>query len=275
MATADSILKKALLPTRLDTAEIRAQLSAEARRRAFFSATVAKEKYLKYLQDTVSNLARGTWNETKAKEVLQKELDALGFDPERGGFPEDTGLTQPARTGSIRDISGRLRIKLQLETQTRMARSIAQAKEGNTPFALRNFPGWKLVRTFNRMIPRDWVARWAAAGEAVAWEGAAEGEFIALKDSPIWQALGDGAGGFDDTLNNPFPPFAYFSGMGWDSATAEECVAAGLDGIPEQTEADFSPGEKEIAQALKDLGPDFSRDLVAELNAAAGQEIPK
>ena len=51
------------------------------------------------------------------------------------------------------------------------------------------------------------------------------GRMAALKSSGIWRALGDGEGGFNDTLGNPYPPFAFRSGM-WtvelDRGEAEE-----------------------------------------------------
>jgi len=57
---------------------------------------------------------------------------------------------------------------------------------------------------------------------------------IALKDSPIWQALGDGAGGYRDTLGNPYPPFAFSSGMAWRGVRRERCIEMGLIGENEQ-----------------------------------------
>ena len=65
------------------------------------------------------------------------------------------------------------------------------------------------------------VARDARAAGALGLHG----RMAALKSSGIWQALGDGEGGFNDTLGNPYPPFAFRSGM-WtvelDRGEAEE-----------------------------------------------------
>ena len=91
-------------------------------------------------------------------------------------------------------------------------------------------PAWRLVRMGNPRMPRtDWPARWRAAGEYCGWEGASKEDFVALKGSPIWQALGDGAGGFKDTLGNPYPPFAYSSTMAWEPVDRDECAALALD----------------------------------------------
>ena len=51
---------------------------------------------------------------------------------------------------------------------------------------------------------------------------------VALKNSPIWQALGDGVGGYNDTLGNPYPPFAFDSGMAWVGVDRSECIKLGL-----------------------------------------------
>ncbi len=272
MTAAGTILAKTAFPTHMDTAAIRESVAAEIRRRSLFSATCTKRTYLLRLQDTLARLAKGEWNDAKARETLQRELDALGYDAEAGGFPGDLGLVEPAERGSLRDLSSRARLNLTIETNVRMARSAAQAKAGSSPYALREYPAWSLVRVYGRAVPRDWAARWEAAGQAVAWEGAARGypsptgdpRMIALKNSPIWQAIGDGAGGFADTLNNAFPPFAFGSGMGWREVPKDEAAKIGL-GPAGEPDTDLSPGEREIADALGDFGADFTAQLLKEL----------
>lgn len=91
---------------------------------------------------------------------------------------------------------------------------------------------------------------------------------VALKSSPIWAAIGDGAGGYQDTLGNAYPPFAFGSGLGWLEADAAESKGAGL-GASGQVKAELDPGEKEIAAALDRLGPDFKKALLKSLGGAA------
>ncbi|MBR2939389.1 MAG: hypothetical protein IKC15_05980, partial [Kiritimatiellae bacterium] len=80
-----------------------------------------------------------------------------------------------------------------------------------------------------RKVPRDdWDRRWAAAGAATGWQGACSDDYVALKDSPIWAALGEGAGGFRDAIGNPFPPFAFGSGMSWARVSRAEAAELGL-----------------------------------------------
>ncbi len=76
---------------------------------------------------------------------------------------------------------------------------------------------------------RDWESRWNAAGESVAWEGACISPMVALKTSPIWQALGNGVGGYEhDAFGYPFPPFAPHSWMSVRDITFTDCVKLGL-----------------------------------------------
>jgi polyhydroxyalkanoate synthesis regulator phasin len=120
------------------------------------------------------------------------------------------------------------RIDLIVQTQRRMAQSLGQLA-AQTPGQIERYPAWRLVRGGSRKIPRaDWAQRWAAAGNATLWQGACKDDFVALKDAPIWAALGKGAGGYRDAIGNPFPPFAFGSGMSWARVSKEEAAELGL-----------------------------------------------
>ena len=116
-------------------------------------------------------------------------------------------------------------------------------------------------------MPRDWAARWKAAGESVGWDGASPdfGNMVALKASPIWQALGDGAGGYRDTLGNPYPPFAFSSGMAWRRVRRDRCIALGLIGEHERPpvpqKVSVTPTEEEISEASQRAGMDLAGGL--------------
>ena len=92
---------------------------------------------------------------------------------------------------------------------------------------------------------------------------------MALKSSPIWAALGNGAGGFKDTLGNPYPPFAYSSGMGWEDVDRETAEQLGLvkpdDELAALNGESLSPSSDEIAEVAKRHGFDF-KDFARELN---------
>lgn len=252
--TARAILSKVILPTHLNSAEIKEQLAAEIRRRAFFSATTHNASYLKKLQELCTKVATGIIDQATARKHLQKMLDNIGYKS------EETGLT---------NLASKARLDLVLDTQRQMAHSIAQLK-GQTPEDLAQYPGWTLERYEGRIKPRsDWPARWKAAGDSVGWKGASKTQMTALKDSPIWKALGDGAGGFKDTLDNPYPPFAFRSGLNWTPVSREDCQKLGLFGTDEAVKRPkaptLSPGEQEIADALQKLGKGFESALLKEL----------
>jgi DNA topoisomerase-1 len=132
---------------------------------------------------------------------------------------------------------------------------------------LDEFPALELHRVYDREVPRgfkvgkggailpdpdnDWPSRWEAAGGELV-----NGRMVALKSDPIWQAIGDGEGGYEDTLGNPFAPFAFNSGFDTDEVSREDAVALGLmDDEDEAKPADF----------------DFTQLLNIEAASAAGR----
>lgn len=101
---------------------------------------------------------------------------------------------------------------------------------------LKVWPAFRLTGygTFKRE-PTDWADRWRAAGESVCWQGAViepgagpEWAMTALVASPIWAALGNGAGGFDDSFGWPHPPFAVGSSLFWKHVDWRQCRELGL-----------------------------------------------
>ena len=252
MDAADIERIKDLLPTSMGSEEIRRNVAADILRRSVLSARMESARYLALVRETCARYADGEINQAKAMELLMDELGRMGHSPLDGG-----GLSNPA---SIR------RLKLITDTQRQMAASVARMN-AQTPGVLHQWPAWELTRVSGRRMPReDWPARWAAAGAACGFEGALQDRFIALKDSPIWQELGDGAGGFRDTLLNPYPPFAHGSGMGWVAVDRDQCVALGLIDADEEVGrpdgASLSPTEKELAEAAERFG--LSEELLAE-----------
>lgn len=253
MTPADIISGKTPMPTALDSAEIRAQIGADIRRRSVFSARMAERGCLDRLQAVLTDVAGGM-SDSDAEEALRGWLEEAGYVPPEG------------KAGGIEDHSSHARIKLILDTNEEMAAGAAMASNQDT-LTLDAFPAWELVRIGWTKTPRDWRARWRLAGEATGWEGAARERFAARKDSPIWQALGDGAGGYTDTLGNPFPPFAFQSRMAWIPLSRAEAEALGITGSPAPSGATLSPGERDLVKAVSEHGPDFAEQLAAELEA--------
>jgi len=235
---------KEILPTTLGSAELRSRVSAEILRRSIFSARMANAYYLARLRDICTLVSNGTISHSEARYRLLVILEHLGYSAQDGG-----GIQNPA---SLR------RLDLILDTQRQMAASVARLMSENDAIRAQ-FPAWELVRVERRMIPRiDWPSRWRNAATTVNFEGVVRNStrFVALKSSPVWQALGDGAGGFKDVLFNPYPPFAYSSGMGWRAVPREECAALGLvaEEVPAPKEATLDPGDKEILEAIRRYG---------------------
>ena len=158
---------------------------------------------------------------------------------------------------------------------------MGQMAAGESPVFLRTNPAWRLERTGARKKPRgDWKRRWEAAGASVGWQGAAKRSFVALKDSPIWDALGKGVGGFGDTLGSPFPPFAFGSGMAWTNVSRREweriCqgegMETGLDELDARTAAGLSllpPVEGEEIGVAAGVPPDAPEST--DRSAAVGR----
>lgn len=209
---------KQLLPTDLASAEIREHYARDILERSVFSARMMAESYLATIREACADVLDGSINEATARLRLEDELERLGFS-----MQDSTSIENPA---SLR------RVSLIVETQTKMASSLARLAE-QTDAVVSMWPAWRFERLEQRHEPRtDWKKRWIAAGDSVGWKGAIKpgflADFVALKDSPIWQALGNGVGGFKDTLGNPYPPFAYSSGMGWSDVSADDAASLGL-----------------------------------------------
>ena len=106
--------------------------------------------------------------------------------------------------------------------------------QNSDPVLLEEYPALEFLKVYDREPPeKTWKARWQAAC-AAANDGKASTIFtktrrmVALKSSSVWQQLGDGAGGYEDTLGNPFPPFIPDSGFDLDEISRKEAQELGL-----------------------------------------------
>ncbi len=94
------------------------------------------------------------------------------------------------------------------------------------------------------------------------------GRMVARKDSPIWQALGDGAGGFDDTLGTPYPPFAFGSGMGVEDVDRDTAMSLGLI----DRDSQVTPQDRGFNAALQSSPSVRQSDLREALLSDLGDE---
>ncbi len=175
--------------------------------------------------------------------------------------------------------------RMNVDFFVRIAREVAQGATQHIvmnmdPVRVDEFPALELVRTYDRAVPRGerfvhgmfvddedngWPARWEAAGGTLV-----DGRMVALKSDGVWQALGDGAGGYEDTLGNPFAPFAFQSGMGTEEISRDEAVELGLIGEDEEAQPAELDMNELVALPTEAKFARWSRALSASAKLDAG-----
>ena len=240
---------KKLMPTDLTSAQLRA-LESGIRQSSFYSAqtqlTDLLDNYKRGVQSIVAPaqvIREGAafpvtegFNPASLRTFIKQYLQSISYTPEEG------------KRGGLQDLSSNARISLVIDTNVRMAQGAGHFIQQNDPGVVEAWPALEFIRVEDRDKERDWATRWRNACE-VAGDATAMGVFgrtgrmAALKSSGVWQALGDGAGGYTDTLGNPFDPIAFSTGMGQEEIDREEAVELGLlkDGDePEPAKFDFA-----------------------------------
>lgn len=272
--------KRGLVPTWLNTAEIREAMTRDLRARSVFSAQTTSARYLGKMKEVISLVVSGDLSEVDGMVALRLALANLGYSADTG-FPEDGG--GQGEEGAITDLASDVRLRLIVRTQRDVlfgqARKIREASPERTVI----FPAWEYVRKESRKEVRNWQMRWEEAGGELI-----DGRMLAWKWDAVWERLGDSSL-FSDGLDTGFAPYAFNSGMGMverSRAVAErflgpmaaaQAVAPGLDlsfetgleGLSkEQLEAVLAEsGESGLAAAQEG---DFKRMIEANEAALAG-----
>jgi hypothetical protein len=157
--------------------------------------------------------------------------------------------------GTAPELNEKLDLDFKIKVATEVMQGAGRFVADQT--TVEEYPAWEFKRVFSRQVPRGlerpvpsdpWPIRWGHAARESGDPHAmrilrATGRMIALKSSDIWQALGDGAGGYDDALGNPFPPFAFNSGFETEGVSRKEAIELGLlkaDEQPRPSAFDFS-----------------------------------
>lgn len=206
----DSLAIKGILPTTGRTADLQ-QLSGAIKRRALFSATVTSVDLLQKIKDGADAITAGQTDLATVRLGIKQLLADMGYQPD------------PEKIGGLQDLSSTARINLQIQTNVDAARGYGWDIQGQQPDLLDEWPAQELFRDFApKGHERDWSSRWARVGGEFFG-----GRMIALKNDPIWSRLGDPSL-FDDGLGNPYPPFAFNSGMGVRDIDRDEAEALGL-----------------------------------------------
>jgi hypothetical protein len=232
---------KKILPTSLSSAQMRQELDATVFRTSMISAKTLITDLLEGYKTRIASIINPTTeqrpdrvtadnpegyvttglNLATARTETKQALQELGYTP------------QPGEAGTLKDLSSDSRINLVLKTNTETAQGAGRFLQMNDVDVIDQFPAQELYRLIDTHKHRDWATRWQAAADESGDDDAARvfnetGRMIALKASPIWDSLGNGAGGYDDTLNNPYPPFAFNSGMWVKSVSRKEAESLGL-----------------------------------------------
>ncbi len=243
-----TLAAKRTLPTSLGSAQLRT-LDASVRRQSLFSARTTMKEYLDELRRTLESLinpqqedrsAEGAtqtvtvgYNPATALEALRQELFRLGYSPTEG------------TEGTLKDLSSDARLDLVVRTNTELAQGAGHFVQQNDPATVQLYPALELVRfeepAGGAQARRNWENRWRiaarAAGDPAALTALEQfGRMVALKESGIWAELGSSAN-FDDALDNPYPPFAFNSGMwtqdvGYADAVQLELLSPGEQANP-------------------------------------------
>ena len=218
---------KISVPGELRTAEW-ARMLQWLREKSFYMAGVAHAETLDEFRQEVEKIAQGETSIPQAEKRLAEFLKTSGYAP------------APGQEGTIKDLRSWRRMRVALRTNVELLQGWGQKNRGMQRGALMAFPAWELIRIMPRKNPRDnpaWDVRFTLSGGEIRG-----GRMIAMKDSAVWQELGN----FEDGLGVDYPPFAWGSGMGWKAVgfrEAEELGVIPADWRPPPREPVSSPNE--------------------------------
>ena len=215
---------RGLMPTTLGTEDIQ-KLGAGILRRAVFSAKVENMKALQKINDVITEVVRGISQSDEAlrgQKPLQKSVADAKFEIRKTFRELGVEVKDSGDVGTMKDFQSDQRINLIVSTQEQMARGYGNFIAGQDEDILDIWPCQELVRVVDAQIERDWPARWKLVGGQMY-----DGRMIALKNSDIWDRLGDPAI-FKDGLGNPYPPFAFNSGMRVEDVSRDEAEELGV-----------------------------------------------
>ena len=218
-------------------------------------------------QDQLTKLAQSL--QKYSGEVGQRLVDVI-LEDFKSKIASAQSMTDPEQMrGILADLTryvGSPELADQIKFSLHISQQVASGggrylNQNLSPEALDEYPALELKRMFGRTLPRGfkrgpkgsiipvpddaWPARWEAAGGELY-----DGRMIALKSDDVWQNLGDGDGDYDDTLGNPFPPFAFNSGFMTFEISRHDAVELGVmdeDDVAKPANIDFSKLFAEVA----------------------------
>lgn len=243
---------KVVVPSAMRTADW-AEIPVELRERAFFSAGVESTRFLDEAKRLVTASVGMQKERLASGEEAYVTRSSIVRDLRRLALAEGLGEKEGQ---SLTNLASQARLRLIVDMQEQQAVGYTNWKAGQDPTLLDAFPAQELVRFAQRRAPRDWQARWEAAGGTLT-----DGDrMVALKTDPIWVAI--------NRFGVPWPPFDFGSGMGLREVDRTEAEDLGLIAPaqvikPEQTtfndslEANVQNVDPEIAEVATTLFGDL------------------
>lgn len=229
-------------------------LPAALRDRGIWTARMQNARYVQNLKDVAEKILNPVtvmrdgqpvtegMSVATGKAELREALKSMSYDP-------------GDKAGTIQDLSSDGRIELQLKTNVETVQGYGNFIQGQAPGAIDAFPAQELFRAEDREEPRNWPQRWMQAGGQTFG-----GRMIALKGDPVWAALGD-PNRFPDALGNPYPPFAFNSGMWVRDISRDEAEQLGLIAPGESAQASIEPLNAKLEASVKNLDPELQQSL--------------
>lgn len=229
----------------LTSAEWR-DVPAAVRNLSFFSARVTSAQFLELAHRRIRE-AIGFERRDGRPDAETPIVDRSGVIAELQALAKDLGLDpEPGKEGTLEDVTSVRRLELIYDTNVALAYNHARWRTGQQDILMRLVPAYELIREEDRDEPREWFEIWRGEMARLAPTTRARfiptterpqygGRFIAPKNDPIWQALGDSP----DGLQRPYPPFRFRSGMGWRDVRRREALRLGI--IDEDEEPEPAP----------------------------------
>jgi len=237
--------------------------------RAQFSATVESLKFLDRVQTNVLSALKNERDRMGAGILMDREEFAAQL--REVGLREGLRPKEGELVGTIQDPTAYQRAKLIFDVQTQQAQGFAYWKTHNDPDVIQAAPAQELIRIEARRKPRDWRQRWreaaGAASDGDAYRMLTDNDrMIARIDSGIWLQLGTL---FPDSLGNPFPPFAFGSGMNLRAVMRDEAIELGLIQGTERIQGN----DVEFNTALESSVTDLKPEEIGWLKSTFGDQV--
>ena len=198
-----------------------AQVGADIRSRAFFSANVESTRFLQRAKDLIDRYMDRQIEVVVDADGVERPALRVGsradFVRQMREFMVAEGMATPeefkGKQGNIKQLSSLSRLQLIFDTNIAQAEGFARWKQGQTPIILDAYPAARFVRHAGARVKR----RRHQENENV----------VKLKNDHAWWALyqnGQDIGGFEV----PYPPYGYNSHMDYVDVSRKEATKLGL-----------------------------------------------